>query len=62
VGFFLGPIVEPFDHAVVTAYRWPAELLAHELEAAGFSVIETHTRTGPHERPRPHGAIQAVLP
>ncbi|MFG6503801.1 class I SAM-dependent methyltransferase [Microbacterium sp. P05] len=61
VGFFLGTDVEPFDHAVVTAYRWPADLLAHELTAAGFAVTETHTRTVAYERPRPHGAILAHL-
>jgi SAM-dependent methyltransferase len=61
VGFFLGTKVEPFDHAVVTAYRWPTDLLTHELTAAGFEVTETHTRTGATEKPRPHGAILAHL-
>lgn len=61
VGFFIGPVVEPFDHAVVTAYRWPPEVLAIELQAAGFEVIETHTRTGRDPKPRPHGAIIARL-
>jgi len=59
VGFFLGTEVEPFDHAVVTAYRWPAPALAKELTAAGFDVIEVHTRTNAGARPRPHGAILA---
>lgn len=61
VGFFLGDTLEPFDHAIVTAYRWPADLLAQELEAAGFDVIETHTRTAGSGTPRPHGAIVARL-
>lgn len=61
LGFFIGPLVEPFDHAVVTAYRWPPEALANELRATGFEVIETHTRTGRHPKPRPHGAILARL-
>lgn len=61
VGFFLGTTVEPFDHAVVTAYRWPAGLLAHALDAAGFDVVESHARIGADARPRPHGAILAVL-
>jgi len=60
-GFFIGPVVEPFDHTVVTAYRWPPEALADELQAAGFDVVETHTRTGRHPKPRPHGAILAQL-
>ncbi|QHC60944.1 methyltransferase domain-containing protein [Rathayibacter sp. VKM Ac-2760] len=61
VGFFLGRDLEPFDHAVVTAYRWPPDLLARELEAAGFEVLETHTRTGAAPTPRPHAAILARL-
>ena len=61
VGFFIGPVVEPFEHTVVTAYRWFPEALANELDAAGFEVIETHTRTGYQPKPRPHGAILAQL-
>lgn len=57
VGFFEGPAVEPFDHAVTTAYRWPADDLARELRAAGFDVLEIHTRRV--EGHRPHGAISA---
>ncbi|MDF2443234.1 MAG: hypothetical protein JWR01_1437, partial [Subtercola sp.] len=38
VGFFLGADVAPFDHAIVTAYRWPADLLADELRVSGFDV------------------------
>jgi SAM-dependent methyltransferase len=62
VGFFTGPDVEPFDHAVTTAYRWPPQTLALELESAGFDVVETHTRTGSQLKPRPHGTILAVKP
>jgi len=62
LGFFVGSTVEPFDHAVVTAYRWSAEAMTGELRKAGFEVIETHTRTGLRPRPRPHGAIIARLP
>lgn len=61
VGFFVGDAPEAFDHAVVTAWRWPAEMLARELEAAGFGVIETHTRTAASGTPRSHGAIVARL-
>jgi len=61
VGFFLGAAVDPFDHAIVTAYRWPADLLGHQVRAAGFDVTETHTRTGADAGPRPHGAILARL-
>ena len=59
VGFFVGPVVEAFDHAVVTAWRWPAEALEHELGAAGFDVVETHTRIAATGTPRPHGAVLA---
>ena len=59
VGFFTGSGVEPFDHAITTAYRWPPEALADELRAAGFEILETHTRTAQAPGPRPHGAILA---
>jgi SAM-dependent methyltransferase len=61
LGFFVGSAVEPFDHAVVTAYRWSSEALTSELGAVGFEVIETHTRAGSRPKPRPHGAILARL-
>lgn len=50
VGFFVGPAIVPFDHAVVRAYRWPASELARRVDAAGFDVIETHTRETSGER------------
>jgi SAM-dependent methyltransferase len=59
LGFFVGPKVEAFDHAIVKAYRWSAEALGYELRDAGFEVIETHIRTGLCSTPRPHGAILA---
>lgn len=59
LGFFEGTAIEKFDHAVLDAYKWPAAELCREVCAAGFNVIETHTRTGATERPRPHGAIVA---
>ena len=61
VGFFTGAVVEPFDHAVTTAYRWPPEALSEVLRAAGFTVLEAHTRTVVGGRPRPHGALLARL-
>lgn len=45
LGYFDGAEVEPFDHAVVRAYRWPTDELIKVLDAAGFDVIETHRRT-----------------
>ncbi|PYY39071.1 class I SAM-dependent methyltransferase [Curtobacterium sp. MCPF17_046] len=61
VGFFTGDRVEPFDHAVTTAYRWPPDALADAVRAAGFTVLEVHTRTvATTPGPRPHGALLAV--
>lgn len=57
VGFFEGPTLEDFDHAVTTGYRWPVGELGRELVTAGFEVIETHTRTASGHRP--HAAIAA---
>lgn len=59
IGFFVGADVEPFDHAVVRAWRWSPGSLGERLAAAGFEVIETHTRSVPQQQPRPHGAILA---
>ncbi len=58
IGFFEGPVFEAFDHAVTTAYRWPVAALSALLRHAGFTVIETHSRTDPGARP--HGAIVAT--
>ncbi|ANP73565.1 class I SAM-dependent methyltransferase [Cryobacterium arcticum] len=57
LGFFEGPTLEQFEHAVTTAYRWPVDALSDELRSAHFDVVETHTRTGPGHRP--HWAIMA---
>jgi ubiquinone/menaquinone biosynthesis C-methylase UbiE len=58
VGFFEGPALEPFDHAVTTAYFWPVPALVRVIEGAGFDVTQTHARADPGVRP--HGAIVAV--
>ncbi|BFM24776.1 class I SAM-dependent methyltransferase [Microbacterium sp. che218] len=51
LGFFVGATLEPFAHAVAPAWRWPDEALADRLDAAGFDVTETHTRSTRGERP-----------
>lgn len=61
VGFFTGPELAAFDHAVVTAHSWPPSALEAVVRSAGFDVVETHTRTVAGGRPRPHGAIVARL-
>lgn len=57
IGFFEGPVIEEFAHAVIPAYRWPMNVLTDELASTGFDVIETHTRTSTDHRP--HGAVIA---
>jgi SAM-dependent methyltransferase len=60
IGFFTGHAVEAFDHKVTTAYRWPPDVLAARLAAAGFTERERLLRSsdGTH---RPHGAIVTTL-
>ena len=57
LAFFDGPTIESFDHAVVTAYRWPVGAMASELERAGFDKIEPHTRAAVGHRS--HAALIA---
>ncbi|MGH3703804.1 MAG: class I SAM-dependent DNA methyltransferase [Agromyces sp.] len=57
LGFFDGPMVEPFPHKVVTAYFWPPSAMTERLEAAGFTVEEVHTRA--ESGSRPHAAVVA---
>ena len=52
LGFFTGRKLEPFDHAVVTAYRWPVDDMCQRLTDAGFTILEIHTRQLRGERPR----------
>lgn len=58
LGFFEGPAVEPFDHAVVTAYRWPVDAMCELVTAAGFTVAETHVTQRRGERP--HAVVAAT--
>ena len=57
LGFFEGDAVEPFPHAVTTAYFWPIGEMSAQLEAAGFHVQAVNTRTDPGKRS--HAAIIA---
>lgn len=52
LGFFEGPELVPFDHAVATAYFWPVGLLSSRVEQAGFAVTDVHTRVDPGTRPQ----------
>ncbi|WP_461169969.1 class I SAM-dependent methyltransferase [Arthrobacter sp. Z1-15] len=56
-GFFEGPEVERFPHAVMPAYFWPVDELVSKVTAAGFEVLETHRRADTGRRP--HAAVTA---
>nr|WP_240897334.1 class I SAM-dependent methyltransferase [Kineococcus vitellinus] len=58
VGFFEGPVREPFEHRVTTAYRWPVDELADRLASAGFVEVERSQRPQEGER-RPHAVLAA---
>ncbi|WP_307320894.1 class I SAM-dependent methyltransferase [Microbacterium sp. SORGH_AS_0862] len=60
LGFFDADAVEPFDHAVVGAWRWPAAELERCLEGKGFEILETHRRAA--RGARPVGAIVCRRP
>lgn len=57
IGFFEGPVREPFAHAIAPASFWPHAEMTAVLESAGFSVVEVHQRQDPGART--HGAIWA---
>lgn len=50
IGFFEGPVVEQFAHAVAPAYRWSVDDLSDELIEAGFDVVESHVRKAAGQR------------
>ncbi len=52
VGFFEGPAVEKFAHAITPAYRWPVDAISAELGRAGFDVVESHARKTAGQRPQ----------
>ncbi|GEK20554.1 methyltransferase [Cellulomonas xylanilytica] len=59
VGFFAGDRLEPFPHAVVTAYSWPVDDLARLVEDAGFMVEPAQVRANPDRPGRHHVAMLA---
>ena len=58
MGFFEGPVREPFEHKVTTAYRWPVEELVGRLASAGFVEVDRLQRPQEGER-RPHAVLAA---
>ncbi|QFZ20014.1 class I SAM-dependent methyltransferase [Saccharothrix syringae] len=51
LGLFEGTRVEPFPHAVTTAYFWSVEEMSRCLADAGFRVEATEGRVDPGRRP-----------
>ncbi|MBY8873547.1 class I SAM-dependent methyltransferase [Micromonospora sp. PLK6-60] len=60
IGFFDGDEIDAFDHKVVTAYRWPADVLSNRLARAGFTEVERLQRPG-DDTQRAQAAIAARL-
>lgn len=58
LGFFTGPQLDAFDHAVTVAYCWPMDQLVAQIEEAGFSVTHVESRT--MSPTRTHGALLAT--
>jgi SAM-dependent methyltransferase len=52
VGFVTGADAEPFDHAVVTGYRWSVAGMSALLERAGFRILSSTARADPGVRPQ----------
>lgn len=61
LGYFVGELGEPFDHAVTTAWFWSAQALTELLTDAGFEVTsaEQREREPAEMSSRPHGALIA---
>lgn len=55
MSFFSGPRLEPFDHPITTAFRWPMADILQALYYAGFTVSEQHSNP-----PTPHAYVKAV--
>ncbi|MBB2949082.1 SAM-dependent methyltransferase [Actinoplanes lutulentus] len=56
LGFFKSDDLEPFDHKVTTAYRWPVDTMMARLESAGFAEIERQQRPA-EDGHRQHAAL-----
>ncbi len=60
LGFFASDdAVTAFDHAVVTAYRWPADLLTQRLAEAGLAQVERIERQVVDRPDRRYAALAA---
>ena len=60
LGFFdSDDVVAAFDHTVVTAYRWPVDILSRHLTASGFTEMERLQHQLPDRPDRRYAAIAA---
>lgn len=59
MSFFSGPRLEPMQHPVATAYRWPLPDISRALERAGFEVTASHWDP---RFPHAHLTAQATTP
>jgi SAM-dependent methyltransferase len=60
VGFFdSDDDVTAFDHAVITAYRWPADVFAERLTLAGFTEVQRLQQQFAERPDRKYAAIAA---
>lgn len=57
MSFFAGPALQPFNHPVTTAYRWPMQQMAAALAEAGLEVSDQHW-----DPPAPHAYMIAEVP
>jgi SAM-dependent methyltransferase len=51
--------VAAFDHKVVTAYRWPVDVLAEHLSTAGFVELQRRRHQVPDRPDRRYAAVAA---
>ena len=51
--------VAEFDHKVITAYRWPADVFSEHLSEAGFTEVERLQQHSPERPDRRYAAIAA---
>jgi SAM-dependent methyltransferase len=60
VGFFdSDDDVAPFDHAVITAYRWAVDVFTERLAQAGFTEVERLRQQNVERPDRKYAAIAA---
>ena len=60
IGFFdSDDDVAAFDHAVVTAYRWPVEVFVERLAQAGLTEVQRLQQQFPQRPDRKYAAIAA---